>query len=96
MMSLGFGALALTAQNALSQETTTCAPREIVLQKLSDRWGEIRQSVGLGRGNRIVEVFASGDTGTWTILATSPSGLSCVVAVGTAFEALSEPAGDPA
>ena len=96
VLSLGFGVLALTAQHAFGQVRANCAPREIVVQKLSDQWGETRRSVMLARGNRMVEVFASGDTGTWTILATLPSGLACVVASGTAYERLTQPAaGEP-
>ena len=88
VMSLGFGALALTAQNAFSQRASNCAPREVVVQKLTDQWGETRRSVGLGRGNRMFEVFASDETGTWTIVATLPSGVACIMADGTDFEEL--------
>ena len=38
----------------------------------------------------MVEVFASRDTGTWTITVTRPSGLTCLVASGQAFETLAE------
>ena len=36
--------------------------------------------------NAVVEVFASSDTGTWTITVTNASGVTCLVASGQAFE----------
>jgi hypothetical protein len=95
VMSLGFGVLALTAQHAFSQGRTNCAPRETALQQLSRKWGETRRSVMLANG-RVFEVYAADESGTWTILATMPDGLSCVVASGVAYERTALPAGAPA
>jgi hypothetical protein len=44
-------------------------------------------------------VFASEETGTWTIAVTRPGGPTCIVAAGEHFEALAEalpPAGEGA
>jgi hypothetical protein len=46
--------------------------------------------MGLGANNAVVEVFASAETGTWTITVTSVQGLTCLVASGQAFETLAE------
>ena len=67
-----------------------CAPREVVLDRLSEGFGESRQSIGLAQGNRVVEVFASLESGTWTITVTLPNGTTCLVAAGNAFELLAE------
>lgn len=67
-----------------------CAPRDVVVDRLADRFGESRQSIGLGANNAVVEVFASPETGTWTITVTTPQGLTCLVASGQAFEAMAE------
>ena len=40
--------------------------------------------------NAVVEVFASDETGTWTITVTTPNGMTCLVASGQSFEALAE------
>ncbi len=82
-------ALMLTGA-AQAQNTNRCAPRDQVIAQLADRYGETRQSIGLGSNNTVIEVFASDDTGTWTILATLPNGLSCLMASGQAYEALAE------
>ncbi|WP_245866626.1 hypothetical protein [Oceaniglobus roseus] len=100
--SLGFAGLMLAAQRAFAEAprpATNCAPRAVVAERLADRYGEVRQSIGLGGGNQVVEVFAARDTGTWTILVSTPAGLSCVVAAGQAWEAVTEtlpPKGNPA
>ncbi|AXI41496.1 hypothetical protein [Sulfitobacter sp. SK011] len=90
---------ALTAAAALFLATTTdvaaqtsrnCGPREAVVTRLAEGYGETRQSMGIGANNAIVEVFASDQTGSWTITVTAPGGLTCLVASGQAFEELAE------
>ena len=74
-----------------------CAPRDAVLTRLAKSYGEVQQSQGLGANNAIIEVFASSTTGSWTITVTMPSGLTCLVASGQAFESLTKaqpPTGD--
>lgn len=67
-----------------------CAPRDTVVDRLASKYGESRQSMGLGANNAVIEVFASSETGTWTITVTSVHGMTCLVASGQAFEALAE------
>ena len=53
----------------------------------------LTQDVGCGcngRNNAMVEVFASEETGSWTILVTMPTGVTCLVASGEAFEEVAE------
>jgi len=91
MIACGFAvtALALAAQQATAQ-TRTCAPHQVIVERLAERWGETRQSIGLGADNSVVEVFASLDTGTWTITVTRPGGPTCLVASGESFQHLAE------
>ena len=91
LMSLGFGVLVLTAQQAFPQEAANCAPREFALKQLAEKWGETRRSVMLAR-DRVFEVYVSSDTRTWTILRTTPDGISCVMAAGVAYEKTAVPA----
>lgn len=74
----------------LAAQSRNCAPRDAVVERLATGYGETRQSVGLGSNNAIVEVFASSETGSWTITVTSPDGLTCLVASGQSFEAVAE------
>lgn len=75
---------------ALAQSGPNCAPREIVVDRLASKYGETRQSMGLGANNAVVEVFASDDSGSWTITVTSANGMTCLVASGQAYETLAE------
>lgn len=71
-------------------QAQACAPRDVVLARLAETYGETRQSIGLGPNNQMIEVFASDATGTWTITATRASGMTCLVASGQAYETLAE------
>ena len=90
------GAVALCASFGLASvaeaqgNPRNCAPRDRVIERLATGYGETRQSIGLGANNAVVEVFASTESGTWTIIVTTTSGLSCMVASGQAFETLAE------
>jgi hypothetical protein len=96
--SLGLGAILSDAAPAAAQTSGSCALRQHVVARLASAYGETRQSIGLGANNQVVEVFASLETGTWTITVTTPNGLTCLVASGQAYETLDEKAaaGDPA
>jgi hypothetical protein len=52
---------------------------------LGDRYQESRVAGGLSSNGRLIEIFASGDGATWTMIATTPEGQSCVVASGEAW-----------
>ncbi|KEJ89744.1 hypothetical protein [Sulfitobacter donghicola] len=80
----------LSTSSVKAQTSPNCGEREAVITRLADRYGETRQSVGLGSNNSMVEVFASDETGSWTILVTTTAGMSCLVASGQAFEEVAE------
>lgn len=95
-LALGAGAILLATQS-LRAEDATCGIRARVLDHLATTYGEARHMAGLAGADRMVEVFASDATGTWTILVTSASGITCMVAAGTDFRTIPPAApGDPA
>lgn len=90
-------ALAVILASPAVSQGPNCAPREMVVARLASKYGETRQSMGLGANNSVVEVFASDETGSWTITVTTARGMTCLVASGQAFEQLDEtlpPAGE--
>jgi hypothetical protein len=103
-LSLGFAGLihatqTLYAQTDPLQAAAHCAPRPMVIGTLAQNYGETRRSIGLAANNTLMEVFASPETGTWTITVTLPDGMTCLMASGQGFEPVAEelPAkGDPA
>lgn len=90
-LSFGIGALILAGTQAFAQNVpTNCASREKIITTLANRFGETRQSIGLGANNAVIEIFASDQTGTWTIIVTMASGKTCLVASGQAYEQVAE------
>lgn len=80
----------LAATSSVAAQARNCGPRAVVVERLAEGYGESRQSIGLGANNAVVEVYASPETGSWTITVTQPNGVTCLVASGQQFEALGE------
>lgn len=75
-----------------------CAKRTVVLERLADRFGEVRRVVGLDARGGLVEIYGNTKTGTWTMAVTAPNGITCLVAAGRHFEVIAGEVkdGDPA
>ena len=96
-LSFGFVALILATQHAFA--ATNCAERSVVLNELGARYHETRHAMGLAGNSTMMELFASAETGTWTLTVTAPDGTTCLVASGDGFQSVAEnlpAAGDPA
>ena len=77
---------------------TNCGPHADVTQRLAAGYGEHRQAIGLASDNTVMEVYASLETGTWTIVVTRANGIACLVASGRGYEPTNElapPPGEP-
>ena len=71
-----------TAFLAAAAQAASCDDRDNITAKLDKKYGETQRGMGLSGQTSIFEVWASEATGTWTILETTPNGMTCVVAVG--------------
>lgn len=83
-VALIFG-MASAAPPAMAQ---SCAQRGDVIAKLQQTYAEKLSFGGLQktrRGQSVMEVWASRETGTYTVLVTHANGISCIVAAGTDF-----------
>lgn len=89
-LSLGLGGVLWATGGAHAQQRASCAERTVVVERLQTKFGEARQSIGIGQNNSVVEMFASTATGTWTLVVTLPNGMSCLVASGESWEQLAE------
>ena len=76
----------LVASGAAEAQSPACGPRNEVVTRLLEQYGETRRSMALDRRG-IVEVFASEETGSWTITITLPDGRTCLLAAGLHFTA---------
>jgi len=94
-LALGITALAAPA----SAQSMACGLRADIVASLGGKFGETRYGGGLAGPSAIFGLFASEETGTWTILRTGANGMSCVMAVGNGWQSDEAPVsaiGDPA
>src|SRR5437588_12325563 len=62
-----------------------CSERKQIVEFLGRAHGEFLVGRGISSGGRMVEIFASG-VGSWSVIWSSPSGTSCLVASGEGWE----------
>jgi len=77
--ALIFGALALAPP---VQAQSVCADRSVIVERLENRFHESYQGAGLQSTTSLIEIWSSGQTGSWTILLSNADGISCVIASG--------------
>lgn len=65
-----------------------CHERAEIARQLGQGYDEAPVSLGVQSNGNLVEIFSSPRTGTWTMVATEPSGRSCVVAAGDGWQAV--------
>lgn len=87
--TLATAILALSAVQA-SAQNRNCAPHDKVVERLAAGYGESRQVIAMNADQSVLEVFASQETGTWTITVTKAGGPTCVVAAGQHYQHLAE------
>ncbi len=83
-------AAALTGAQDAEAAPATCKQRDEVLQHLSGKYSEAPVALGVTNTGGLIEVLSSGEDGTWTIIVTSPSGLSCLMAAGEGWRPLEQ------
>ena len=87
--------LTILASPALALQ---CAPRDKMASDLAGL-GEAPVGMGLALGQAgggIVETWVSEETGTWTVLLSGPTGMSCILVHGSDWQAMVPVKGDPA
>tara|TARA_R110002051_G_scaffold136488_5_gene209146 strand:+ start:895 stop:1212 length:318 start_codon:yes stop_codon:yes gene_type:complete len=94
VLSLGIGAMLLATYTAQAQTATTCGDHATIVARLASQFGERRMGMGLSGPNSVLEIFASDETGTWSITITSAGGPTCLVAAGQSYQAMDDPLPD--
>ena len=69
-------------------EPVPCAPRATIVERLTAQYQEELAAQGLQTAAVMIEVFASRDTRTFTILASRLDGQSCIVATGEGWSGI--------
>jgi hypothetical protein len=67
-----------------------CAERSMATSQLHELYGERRMGYGLAANGSVIELFAS-PNGSFTLFATFPEGVSCLIATGQSWEPPPEP-----
>ncbi len=93
-MTLGVG-FALIATTAMAQAQPQCNERDNVLELLAKKYQETPIAAGVTNTGGLVEVLTDIKSGTWTIIVTTPQGMSCLVAAGEGWRNMEQIALDP-
>lgn len=81
---LGLGHITL-----VSAQTNSCAPRAEVIKHLAVEYKEKTAAVGIAEnGSAVYEILTSSDGSTWTLLYSTPNGMSCLMATGQHWQSL--------
>jgi hypothetical protein len=87
--------LALLSTPALAQEEgPPCAPYEVVAMHHAEKFGETRIAQAV-MGDHLMVVFATPGGETWSIVLVDHQGVGCLRAIGTDWQARSDPAPVP-
>src|SRR3546814_4417266 len=88
ILALGAGLALVSTSAAMAQPQ--CDQRESVLQVLQQKYKEQPIALGVTHNGGLVEVLTTGNGNTWSIIVTTPQGMSCLVAAGRSEEHTSE------
>lgn len=75
--------LTFGATVAVAQADPKCGDRETLITELGQKFGEHLEAGGLTGPTKLLEIWSSDETGSWTILQTDADGQSCIVASGS-------------
>ncbi len=71
-----------------------CGARRDLIDQLEKQYDEKRAVFGLKSKGRLIEVFV-GPSGSWTILTSDPTGISCVLDSGEGWRPVATPQDEP-
>ncbi len=92
---LALGALPLGSEPASAQGAPAlCTARDGLLTQLESKYGEVPVAIGVAEG-ALIELLTAKDGITWTIILTSPQGLSCLIASGEGWRPLAPVSSGP-
>ena len=63
-----------------------CYSAPEVAKQLANKYKEAPIAFGLQSNGNLLQVYASEAKGSWTVVSTSPNGMSCIVAAGKQWE----------
>ena len=97
-MVIACGALASTAvaqQAPQAGMRMPCHNATEIAKQLSSKYEEAPVAFGMQSNGNLLQVYSSEEKDTWTVVSTTPAGLSCIVAAGKRWESLPFHKNDP-
>ncbi|NQW01683.1 MAG: hypothetical protein HQ483_18410 [Rhodospirillales bacterium] len=82
-----FLAVLIMAAAGPAAAQAVCGLRAAMLRQLGGNYKEAVVAMGLASNGAVLEVTRS-DSGSWTILLTNPSGVTCLMAAGENWETI--------
>ena len=89
-LGLGFAFVSASAMAA-----PQCDERDTVLELLANKYKEAPVAIGVTNNGGLVEVLSTDNGGTWSIIVTTPNGMSCLVAAGEGWKMMEQVAVEP-
>lgn len=89
IVGIVFAASLALSDNAFGQ--TICADRAQVTADLLKQYKESPRGLGITNSGAVLELLRTPSGSTFTIIVTTPNGLTCLVAAGEGWEALPLP-----
>ena len=75
---------------ATPASAAVCGPRDKFKAYLANKYGETVYAVGLVGTSTAMEFYVS-ESGTWSLVVTTPNRITCLIAAGDNFERLKPP-----
>ena len=91
MLAIALALLVAVSRPAPAQEATGCDQRSDVIARLAKKYGEAPVALGVTNKGGLVEVLATDDGKTWTIIVSMPDGTACMVAAGEGWRPVLAP-----
>ncbi|MEL6961972.1 MAG: hypothetical protein AAFO01_04400 [Pseudomonadota bacterium] len=81
-------ATSASAQSAATGLRIPCHDATEIARQLSKKYEEAPIAFGLQSNGNLLQIYTSASKHTWTVVSTTPSGKSCIVAAGKRWETL--------
>jgi hypothetical protein len=94
MLALAFEARAQMGPNTPGM--MRCHDRSMIVAQLAEKYGEAQIAAGLHSNGNLIEVYSSEEKDTWTVISSTPDGMSCIVAAGKGWQQKPVLPGSPA
>ena len=88
-------ALGLLLAAGAAQAQTGCSNHEAISEALASGYGEKPVAGGLSTAGDLIQIFATADGETWTLVRVRPDGTSCVIGAGRFWHVPTPPPSGP-